>query len=138
MRQQIDMPERDKSMMLQMLGLKQDKNLPVKVNDTYWSIKRMADSISHYFTDSDLMWILVASGVAGEIPAKPGPTVVDLFNSGTIKANARVVVKWRGKPGVEASFQGVSSSGKVLIRFIGKAEVYEVAAADVDLPAGDE
>lgn len=124
--------------MLQMLGLRQDQQLPEEVNEVYWSIKQIADSISHYFTDSDLMWVLVAAGMAGKIPAKPAPTVVDLFQNGILKANERVVCKWRGQTGKEASFQGVSSSGKALVRFIGKAEVYEISPVDVALPAGDE
>jgi hypothetical protein len=137
MRQQIDIPERERSMMLQMLGLKQDQQIPDSVNDTYWKIKQIADSVSHYFTDADLMWILVASGMMGSIPAKPARTVVDLFNDGILKAGERVTCKWRGQTGKEAMLQGVSSSGKALVRFIGKAETYEVNAIDVAIPVGE-
>jgi hypothetical protein len=130
---QIDIPERERSMMLQMLGLKQDQEIPKEVNEAYWRTKAVADSVSHYFTDGDLMWIIMSAG-GGNRSAEPIPkTVAELFQENKIKYGHRVFCKWRGQSGREAAMLGVTASGKVQVRFIGKAEEYELNAADVSL-----
>lgn len=130
---QIDIPERERSMMLQMLGLRQDQEIPKEVNEAYWRTKVIADSVSHYFTDGDLMWIIMSAG-GGRRFAEPVPkTVAELFQENKIKYGHRVFCKFGGQTGREAAILGVTTSGKVQVRFIGKSEQHELKVSDVSL-----
>lgn len=129
---QIDIPERERSIMLQMLGLKQDQELPEAVNDAYWRTKQVSDSVSHYFSDSDLMWIVMSSGGWKRFMKPVEKTVAELFLDNTIRYGHKVFCRWRGQSR-EASIVGVLPNGKVQVRYIGKTTVYEMDVVDVSL-----
>ncbi len=131
MNDQYEMPETDAAMLRTMVGIGVIDELPAKLTEKYWELKRCMDRLGARMSPNDLAWLCFLGGFGKpNAHEKAGPSVAELFKKKKLKHGDRVKTIWRDQP-AEGALQGVNGNGEVLILLDGQVDVRTFAADEV-------
>lgn len=126
-----EIKEAHRQVLQQSLGLKEHEELPPKLKEKYWELKRVFDRANTIVPDHALCFLVFLHG--GGKPTekeKAPPTVVDLWRAGQIKAEALISVKYRNS-WVDATLKMVNSNDEVIAQVVGDPDERKFAVKDV-------
>ncbi len=115
----------------QCLSIAEHEQLPDKLVEKYWEMKRIFDRIGAPVRAPDLALLGFLHGF-GKPTAKEKapPTVVDMWRKKQIKAEAPVIVKWKGAD-VDGVLKSVTGNDGVIVQIVGDPDERKFEAADV-------
>ena len=110
------------------------EELPERLVEYYWTVKRTADRTSVRLSSTDLMWIALQCG--HPLPGPKQRTALDEFQEGALKIGDAVTARFRNqwKPGV---LRGTDSDGNLLVQFDGQADDRSIKPEWVRARAGE-
>ena len=95
---QDQIPSQDREELCQALSLQHTDDLPEKLVDEYWSMKRVADRMNMRVNGAPLLMLLYQLGygkpTSSELSVGP---LADLYKQGDLKSGDTVVVVWRNQ-----------------------------------------
>ena len=95
---ELEVPDRHAALLRSMAKLPDLAALPQQLQDAYWELARCGNRISDGITLADLKWLCfhVGFGKAQSEPPRE-PSIIELWRAKRVKANAQVLVQWRGE-----------------------------------------
>lgn len=110
-----DVPERHAALLRRQVGLPELAELPAKLVDKYWELKRCGDPIDDGITVGDLKWLVFHLGLkrSQEVVA---PTIRDLWKKKKLKPYSPLLATFRGEE-QEVKFKRFNPSGEVSVEF---------------------
>lgn len=135
MSDQREMPESHKACLYSCLGLKGHEELPTKLEDKYWELKRIFDRTGTLIRPADLGILCWQMGYGKPLPSElAAPTVVSMWRKKQIKIDETIQVKWRDK-WVDATLKGVNGLNEVIAQVVGDADERKFKSDDARLVA---
>lgn len=119
------------AVMRQSLGLAEHQELPEKLKEKYWELKRTFDRTGTILRSNELAFLAFLHGHGKPTEKeKAPPTVVDMWRAGQIKAEAPISVCYR-KTWVDATLKLVNSNDEIIAQIAGDADERKFTAKDV-------
>ena len=121
-----EVPFEHASVMLRMLNLGIEDQLPDAVRTEYIRTRIFADRIQYQLSERELIQILLRSDKT-PLPTKRAPTVVEMIEQKKIQPGDRIFCTWRNKKNQEATLVGLKQDGRVSLRLLDGTEDYNVS-----------
>ena len=109
-----EIPPRHAEILRAMSAIPPEDPIPDWLKKQYLLHRVVADRVGMQLIDHDLATIVVLSGAQKDIPAKPAPTVMDLWKKKEIARGSEVLCTWRKKNNVAAILIDVRNQNPVV------------------------